>query len=239
MERLFIIIPAYNEEENIRQVIKDWYQVVEQFGEDSCLVVIDDGSKDDTFRIINECAKQRPLLKPLTKENGGHGSTVLYGYQYALEQGADYIFQTDSDGQTRAEEFAGFWEQRKEYDMVIGSRLKRGDGFARVIVTKVLKLVVRICFGVSIEDVNTPYRLMNANVLAKYIHLIPEDFFLSNVMVSVIFVKKNRKVKFIPITFLPRQGGVNSIKIANMVKIGVRAWKDFGNMRKDLERREE
>ena len=47
---------------------------------------------------------------------------MLYAYHYALEQGADYVFQTDSDGQTLPEEFWPFWEQRKEYDMLIGNR---------------------------------------------------------------------------------------------------------------------
>ena len=99
-DRLFIIIPAYNEEENIRQVVNYWYPVVEKYGTDSRLVVIDDGSSDSTFEILSSLSKQMPKLTALTKENGGHGATILYGYRYALEQGADYVFQTDSDGQT-------------------------------------------------------------------------------------------------------------------------------------------
>lgn len=49
---------------------------------------------------MEERAKSLPLFQPLTKQNEGHEPTVLYGYRYALEHGADYIFQTDSDGQT-------------------------------------------------------------------------------------------------------------------------------------------
>ena len=139
MDKLYIVIPAYNEQDNIEDVVKDWYPVVEQRGADSRLVIIDDGSKDATYAKLLELAKDRPQLEPLHKENGGHGATILFGYQYAIDQGADYIFQTDSDGQTLPEEFDAFWEKRADYDMVIGHRKGRQDGFSRVVVTKVLK----------------------------------------------------------------------------------------------------
>ena len=236
METLFIVIPAYNEEANIHQVIRDWYPVIEKHSGNgrSRLVIIDDGSKDATYRIICECAKIRPLLTPLTKKNGGHGPAVLTGYRYALEQGADYIFQTDSDGQTLPEEFEPFWQQRQQYDMVIGNRKGRQDGVSRVFVTKTLKLVVRLCFGVTVADANTPYRLMKAQTLRRYIGLIPEDFNLPNVMIPVIYARKNCSVKYIPITFRPREGGVNSINLKKIWKIGVQALKDFREINKTL-----
>lgn len=110
MEKLYIIIPAYNEEENIKTLIKDWYPVIEKYNGngESRLVIINDGSKDNTYEILKKYEKKKPLLKALTKENGGHGPTVLYGYRYALKNNADYIFQTDSDGQTVPEEFDYF-----------------------------------------------------------------------------------------------------------------------------------
>lgn len=236
MDKLYIVIPAYNEEANIRQVIDDWYPVVEKYSckGESRLVIIDDGSKDSTYRIIQDYAKERPLLTPITKKNGGHGPAILTGYKYAIAQGADYIFQTDSDGQTLPDEFHPFWKQRKNYDMVIGFRKSRQDGTSRVFVTKTLKLVIRLCFGVSVADANTPYRLINANTLSQYIGLIPSDFFLSNVLMSVIFAKKNCRVKYLPITFRPRQGGVNSINLKKIWKIGVQALKDFRELNKTL-----
>lgn len=236
MESLYIVLPAYNEEENIRSVIDDWYPIVEQYHGDgkSRLVIVDDGSKDDTYRIMEEYAKERPLFVPITKPNGGHGATVLYAYQYALEQGADYVFQTDSDRQTLPSEFHEFWEQREQYDMVIGHRCKREDGSSRVFVTKVLKMVIRLCFGVKITDANTPYRLMNSRVLAEEIKYEPKDFNLSNVLLSVLYAKHGRSVKFIPITFRPRQGGVNSINMKKIFKIGEQAWSDFRAINRSL-----
>ena len=116
MDILYIVIPAYNEEANIGDVIESWYPIIEKHngGGQSRLVIIDDGSRDRTLEIMQEAAKTRPLLVPLTKENKGHGATVLYGYKYALREGADFIFQTDSDGQTLPEEFEPFWERRND-----------------------------------------------------------------------------------------------------------------------------
>lgn len=236
MDVLYIVIPAYNEEKNIEKVIEDWYPVVENYNGDgrSRLVVIDDGSKDDTYAILKKCALEKTLLFPITKDNSGHGATVLYGYKYALEQGADYVFQTDSDGQTLAEEFHQFWELRNQYDMVIGLRNKRQDGILRIIVTKILKAVVALCFGVGVPDANTPYRLMSGKSLGKVVRSVPENFNLSNVLIAVIYVKKEWKVKYVPITFKPRQGGQNSINMKSITKIGRKALHDFRVINKQI-----
>lgn len=235
-EKLFIIIPAYNEQENIRQVLDDWYPVIQKHsgGGASRLVVIDDGSKDDTYKIMKEYAKEHPLFCPLTKSNSGHGATVLYGYQYALRHQADFIFQTDSDGQTLPAEFEPFWQQRDAWDMIIGWRNKRQDGSGRIFVTNILRMVIRLCFGVSVRDANTPFRLMKADTLQQYIGLIPKDFNLSNVILSVIYAKKNCRVKYLPITFRPRQGGINSINMKKIFAIGRQALKDFRKINKAL-----
>lgn len=236
MDCLYIVIPAYNEEKNIRDVLEAWYPIIEKHNGagKSRMVVIDDGSKDSTFSLISEYAQSHPLLIPKTKQNSGHGATLLYGYQFAIEQKADYIFQTDSDGQTLPEEFEQFWKQRQKYDMVIGYRNKREDGISRIFVTKTLKLVIKICFGVTVTDANTPFRLMSTGTLKKYIGLIPENFNLSNVLISVIYAKKGCRVKFIPITFRPRQGGVNSINLKKIFKIGKNAIRDFKVINKTL-----
>lgn len=234
MDKLYIVIPAYNEQETIRQVIADWHPVAERAGADSRLVIFDDGSRDNTFAIMKELEEKYPQLVAVTKENSGHGATVLYGYQYALSEGADYIFQTDSDGQTLPEEFPEFWAQRENWDMLIGYRNKREDGASRVFVTKVLKLVIRLCFGVTVTDANTPFRLMKASVLKQYIGMVPDNFNLSNVIISVIYAKKGLRVKYIPITFRPRQGGVNSINLKRIFGIGRQALKDFRAINKSL-----
>lgn len=232
MEKLYIVMPAYNEEANICNVVKEWYPVVEKIGNESRLVVVDDGSKDSTYRELQRLMAEYPLLVGLTKTNSGHGSTCLYAYQYAIEQGADYVFQTDSDGQTIASEFWDFWSAR-EHAIVIGKRTARMDGFSRVVVTKVLKMVVWFVFCENIADANTPFRLMQADKLKLWLQQIPKDFFLANVMVSVL-AKRSDSMKWIPITFRQRQGGVNSINLKRISKIGIKAVKDFYKIKSGL-----
>lgn len=227
MDKLYIVIPAYNEEMNITAVVREWHSVVQKTGPNSKLVVIDDGSRDRTLQILKGLQSELPQLVPLTKPNEGHGAAVLYGYNYSLEKGADFIFQTDSDGQTVPSEFDNFWKKRKDYSVLIGHRNARQDGILRILVTKTLKFVLWCIFGVGITDANTPFRLMRQDVLRKYILMVPQGFHLSNVLLTVLFVKYDEKVIFIPITFRPRQGGVNSINLKRIVKIGWQAVKDF------------
>ena len=234
MDKLYIIIPAYNEEANIELVAREWHEVVAGIGQDSRLVIINDGSKDQTYEKLCALQAELPQLLPVTKENGGHGATVLYGYFYALEHGADYIFQTDSDGQTLASEFQGFWEQRNEKKVLIGYRNHREDGISRIFVTKVLKMVLFLIFGIRVTDANSPYRLMPKKLLQKYIVKVPENFNLSNVMLTVLFLRGKENVQFIPITFRPRQGGVNSINLKKITKIGIQAVKDFYHLKKAM-----
>ena len=236
MSVLYIVIPAYNESANIKKTIEQWYPVVEKHNDEgrSRLVVINDGSKDNTYELLCTCAKDRPLLVPLTKPNGGHGPTLLYGYRYAIDQDTDYIFQTDSDGQTDPAEFEQFWNQRGRYDAVIGNRTERGDGKSRKFVENVVCFLLRLIFGVKVPDANAPYRLMKADLVAQYIGKLPESFNIPNIMLTTFFVYYKEKVKFIPITFKPRQGGTNSINVKKIVKIGWQAVRDFRKLKKEM-----
>jgi dolichol-phosphate mannosyltransferase len=227
MEKLYIVMPAYNEEKNIETVVKQWHPIIERIANSSKLVIVDDGSKDNTYKILQKLSAQYAFLEPITKTNSGHGSTLLFAYEYAINNDADFIFQTDSDGQTLPEEFWGFWESRNEYDFIIGSRKGRMDGFSRIFVTNVLRALLFIIFSVNVKDSNTPFRLMNAGRLKIILRLIPKDFFLSNVIISTIAVLKKERYDWRPITFKPRQGGINSINFKRIIKIGIKAVGDF------------
>lgn len=230
MENIYLVMPAYNEADNIEETVKQWYPVVERIrscGAEARLVVANDGSKDNTFQIMEVLKTKFPFFVPLDKPNSGHGATVLYLYRYAIEQGADYIFQTDSDGQTNPDEFWQMWENREGYDFQIGHRLGRQDGAGRVFVTKTLRLVVWLMFREWVTDANTPFRLMSVEKLKPILDVIPHDFFLCNVAISAIAVKWKYRIGWYRITFKPRQGGVNSINMKRIVKIGWKALADF------------
>jgi len=232
MNKLYIVIPAYNESENIAEVIKSWHKIVAGVNAKSRLVVIDDGSKDNTYEIMTGLKARYPQLIPLTKGNQGHGGTVLYGYRYAVKAGADYIFQTDSDGQTIPEEFWQLWDQREKAGLLAGYRHRREDGWQRLIVTKVLQLVVFGCFHVWITDANVPFRLMKADELKQVMKQIPPNYHLANVMMSVLYKKQKRYVQFFPITFRPRQGGENSINMKKIMVIGRKSISEFLRLKK-------
>ncbi len=234
MSKIYFVMPAYNEAENIESVIAQWHPVVERCGSDCRLVIANDGSKDNTFAIMQSLQAKYPQFVALDKPNSGHGATVLYLYRYAIEHGADYVFQTDSDGQTDPEEFRQMYDNREQYDFQIGSRAGRQDGFSRVVVTKTLKLVVWLMFHVWVEDANTPFRLMKTERLQSIMEVIPPDFFLSNVAIAAIAVKRGERCKWYPITFKPRQGGVNSINLKRIFKIGWKALGDFRELNKKL-----
>lgn len=228
-ESLYIVIPAYNEMENIKNVIDEWYAIIEKYQTEdnkSKLLIINDGSKDDTLRIAQEAASGKENCIVLTKENSGHALTCLYGYRYAIEQGADYIFQTDSDGQTRADEFDVFWQERSN-EIVMGFRKSRGDGFSRLIISRTLRFVNALFFHVNVKDANVPYRLMGREALKKAIAIIPENSNLGNAILTVAFEKVGYRIKWLPITFAPRAGGASMYNMSKFIKIGMHAIQEF------------
>lgn len=102
-------------------------------------------------------------------------------------------------------------------------------------VTRVLKLVVLVKFRSWIDDANAPFRLMSAATLREKVKKIPKNYNLSNVMVSVLYKKdKNMRMRWIKITFKPRQGGVNSINLQRIFGIGKKALGDFAKLNKKI-----
>ena len=221
MDRLFIIMPAYNEEAVIREVVEAWYAIVEEHhGDgDSRLVVINDGSTDRTQEILDGMQEDRPLLHVINKANGGHGDALLTGYRCAVDNHADYVFQTDSDGQTLPEEFEAFWRRR-----------------GRVLVAHTERLMIMYLFHVNLADANTPFRLMNGAWLAKSLPLVPQGFFLVNILLSVIAAKQKRRILYLPITFGQRAGGENSMNMKRIFRAGASALRSFPRMNRKIER---
>lgn len=237
MNKIYFVMPAYNEEANIETTIKQWHPVCERLnaeGDSAKLVIANDGSKDSTGQVLEKLTSIYPYLVPLNKPNSGHGGTVLYLYRYAIENGADYVFQTDSDGQTNPNEFYNFWNKRHDYTGQFGNRTERGDGQQRAFVEKVVCLLVRVFFGVKLPDANAPFRLMRCDILKRYLDVMPQDYNLPNIILTMCFVKFGEVVRFMPITFKPRQGGVNSINMKRIFKIGWQALTDFKTIKKNL-----
>lgn len=236
MDTLFIVMPAYNEAENIRNTVADWYTVLEHGSVDSRLLIVNDGSTDNTWEICQELRHEYPKLMVIDQVNSGHGPTCLHAYRTALRLGANFIFQTDSDGQTRPEEFMSLWEKRYDHALNIGYRYRRQDGRSRVIVSRALRFLIRLRMGVSVKDPNTPFRLMSAVSLSQWLNYVPDQFFLTNAVLTAITAYRGESICWHPITFRPRQGGVNSINLPKMFKIGLAAFVDFKEVKKALKK---
>ena len=230
-DTLYIVMPAYNEVENIESVINQWYPIIEEKNEKSKIIVADSGSNDGTHELLERMSLDRSKLAVLSDTGKFHGTKLMALYRFAIEDGAEYVFQTDSDGQTSPDEFEMFWNERANFDAIIGYRSERGDGKGRAFVEKVVCILVRIFFGVKVPDANAPFRLMKVDALKKYIDKLPEDFNIPNIMFTVYFSYYGEKTKFLPISFKSRQAGKNSIDLVKIVKIGWKALKDFRMLR--------
>lgn len=234
MDKLYIVMPAYNEAANIKDVVEEWYPILKGKSADSRLVIADGGSKDKTLDILYELQKEYPQLEVFSKPGTDHGTKLIFLYDYAVKQKADFIFQTDSDGQTRPEEFEQFWQLRNEYAAILGNRSDRQDGKSRVFVENVLRFILWLFFGTQTPDANAPFRLMKTEVVAKYIYKLPENFNLPNALLVAFFYRFKENVKYIFITFRPRQGGKNYINVKRIIKIGWESLGNFYKLRKEM-----
>jgi len=237
MDKLYIVMPAYNEEDNIKNVVKQWYPILEGKGEGSKLIIADGGSKDNTLQLLYDLQKTHPKLMIESKPGTDHGTKVWYLYDYAIRDGADYIFQTDSDGQTNPDEFHKFWNLRTKYDAILGNRSDRKDGSSRVFVENVLRIFLFVFFRAKVPDANAPFRLMKAELVKKYLYLLPSDFNLPNAMLCAYFSHFRENVTYLHITFKPRQGGKNFMNPKRILKIGWQSIGNFAKLRKELYKR--
>lgn len=234
MDTLYIVMPAYNEAGNIEKVVNAWYPILEGKSEYSRIVIADSGSSDGTHEILEKLKKHYTKLVILEDTERQHGPKVIALYDYAIKQGAEYVFQTDSDGQTNPQEFDAFWKMRDKYDCILGHRVARGDGKQRAFVEKVVCFLLRLYFGVKVPDANAPFRLMRVDIVKKYLYKLPCDYNIPNIMMTTYFVHYKEKVVFKKITFKSRQAGVNSVNIPKIVKIGWKALGDFKKLKGDM-----
>lgn len=178
---LTVVMPAFGEAEHIGTVLDRWCSTLDSLNIDYVLCVHDDGSRDGTRGVLEDRARQHDRIDVHGHENRGHGPTILEAYRHAL---GEWVFQVDSDGEIAADHFRRLWSRRGEYDLLVGCRRGSSRPPARRLVTAMSRLAVRVLFGVSIRDVNSPYRLMRGSSLRGLLPRIPSDAFAPNVILS-------------------------------------------------------
>jgi dolichol-phosphate mannosyltransferase len=158
----------------------------------------------------------------ISKENSGHGPTILHGYRLAVDQ-AEWVFQTDSDDEMSPVHFARLWGERQQYSALFGYRAGRQQDFGRRLISAVSRQAVHLLFGPGIKDVNTPYRLMRSDVLGKIVAAIPADTFAPNILISGVLAASGLPVLNLPVAHEGRKSGVVSIVKWHLWKAAARS----------------
>src|SRR4030095_4342723 len=160
-------------------------------------------------------------LVVLDKVNSGHGRTCRLGYETALQQGAPWIFQIDSDGQCDPTFFPLFWSKRNQADCIFGLRVTREDGTVRKLIMIACRFLTAIVTGRDLKDPNVPYRLIRRGALEQALQRIPKEFDMQN-MALTLALKRNSTLRwaYVPIRFRARQAGTNSINLAKITRMG-------------------
>lgn len=218
MKEMNVVIPLYNEESVIDKVLVKWSKCFDALSIDYQISLYNDGSNDNSLNIAKKCASDCPRIKVIDKANSGHGPTILQGY---LESKSEWIFQIDSDDEVDPENFRQFWENKDNYDFVIGFRHQRTSPIQRKLITAVSRLTIKIFYGSGITDVNCPFRLMRRIVFAEYFKLIPSDTFAPNVILSGISLARDFRILEIPISYKLRETGTISIRSFRLFKAAV------------------
>jgi glycosyltransferase involved in cell wall biosynthesis len=196
--RLAVVVPVYNEEQNLGNFTKDWMELFAALGIDYSIHFYNDKSSDQSMAVLNDlCSKHVQLTVTDFAINGGHGPAILTGYHEHLT--ADWIFQVDSDHQLSCAVFEQLWMERANADMLLGERHRFHHIIFRKTLTAVSSLFVKYFFGTQIRDVNCPYRLIRASLLLKEIALIPRYCFAPNVLISAIAVNRKWRIKTFPV----------------------------------------
>ena len=234
---LSIVMPAYNEEEVIETVVKQWTDLLaRQFpAENTRLIVVNDGSRDKTGAILDQIKSRYPKLMVVHQPNGGHGNAVVNGYRQAVALDSEYVFQTDSDDQFVSDDFAKIWAKRDESPFILGYREERYDAPARLVITRILRMSIATIYGTYIKDSNIPFRLIRGSFLRKLLAQLPDPTpFAPNIFLAVMSKKAGFDTFDIPITHKERQTGEVSILKWKLLKVCMQSFKELAQFRFDL-----
>lgn len=220
MTELSVVVPVYNEADVIETLVRDLErELVPLFG-DFEAIIVDDASTDETPRILERLERDRPWLHiHRSDRNRGHGPSVIVGLR--LSQ-ADWIFQTDSDGQFLVSEFETLWDRREECDLALGVRAQRRDPLHRLLLSRLVRLAASLLAGRGIRDVNTPFRLLRRTTWEDLDALVGPDALAPNILVSLGAAVRGWRMLEMPVTHLPRERGTSTLRAVRLVRFSLR-----------------
>jgi dolichol-phosphate mannosyltransferase len=217
LNNLGIVIPVFNEENNIEGVLRAWNDKIIKLGlKNYKFIVINDGSTDNTLKKLKNIKINN--IKIITISNQGHGSACVNGYNFAIKNKFEWVLQIDGDGQCNPFFFDDFVNLSKKNKIIFGYRFKRKDGYLRIIFSRILSFVIFLKLFIYIKDPNVPYRLINTSQLRQVIDKIPSDILLKNVFLTFILKKKFKNIKYTPIIFDQRNAGCSKYDYHSLIK---------------------
>ncbi len=197
---LSLIIPAYNDETTVGRLITDADGLLHNICRDYEIIVINDGSKDNTLAVLEETAKRIPRMKLINHEvNKGFGATIRELY---LGGSKELIFSLPGDYQYHPKELLKMIEGLADGDLIIGKRIKRNDPFKRRMQSHTYNALMRILYGAWFTDVNS-IKLFRKSILDT-IELVSHTPFV-DAELCIRTEKAGFRVREIDIEHLPRE----------------------------------
>ncbi len=157
-----IVLPCFNEEHNIANTVLDCQAWMRREGINGEIVVVNDGSRDGSQRVLEELQADVPQLTVVRHErNRGYGAAVRSGFDAAK---GDLVGFMDSDGQFKAQDFSRLLPHLERYAFVSGYRVKRADPFIRKVNSKMYNLLVRYVLRARVRDVNCAMKAFRRSI---------------------------------------------------------------------------
>ncbi|MFC2010277.1 glycosyltransferase family 2 protein [Chloroflexota bacterium] len=194
-----IIIPAYNEERGIGQVVDKVKDAMANTGINHEVIVVDDGSTDETAAIIRT-KDVRLLQHPYNK---GYGAALKTGVKNAK---GDIVLFIDADAQQNADDIPRLLKPMEQYDMVVGQRTRGSKiPLLRRLGKFILRSLANYLAGRKIPDLNSGFRAVKKEIVMKYIGILPDSFSFTTT-ITLALIKESYNLKYIPIKTSERVG---------------------------------
>lgn len=206
--RFTIIVPLYNEEDNIAVLVEKLSVYIRQASVTTCVLFVNDGSTDNSLPYIKEICRNRQDFYFISfQKNSGLSAALKAGIDFAASQYVGYI---DADLQTAPEDFDRLLPYVKDYELVMGVRAERKDSFFKKIQSKIANGFRRAMTHDGITDTGCPLKVMHTD----YARRIPFFTGMHRFLPALIQLQ-NGRVKEVPVRHFPRVAGVSKYHLWN------------------------